>query len=75
MTFAQFFFANNVVIINSGLLKSKIWIDQLIGLLKNSRIHIEFHCNFFYSTTKRGLKNEIMKLNVNFILGETLIKW
>jgi hypothetical protein len=47
MAFAQFFFANNVFIINSGLLKSKIWIDQLIGLLRNSRIHIEFHSNFF----------------------------
>jgi hypothetical protein len=59
-TFAQLFFENNTFIINHGLL-----INQLIGLFKNSRIHIDFHSKLFI-VTKHGLKNEIIKLNVIF---------
>jgi hypothetical protein len=54
MAFAQLFFANNVFIINNGLLKSKLWIDQLIELLRNSRIHIEFHSEFFIARLNMG---------------------
>ncbi len=64
-TFAQLFFENNAFIINSGLLKSKIWSDQLTRLLRNSRIHIEFHSKLFI-VIKHGLKNEIIKLSVSF---------
>jgi hypothetical protein len=35
-TFAQLVFKINAFIINRGLLKLKIWINKLIGLLKNS---------------------------------------
>jgi hypothetical protein len=42
-TFAKLLFENNAFIINSGLLNSKIWTNQLIGLFRNSKIHIEFH--------------------------------
>jgi hypothetical protein len=35
----------------------------LIGLLKNSRIHIEFYFKLFI-VIKHELKNEIIKLNV-----------
>jgi hypothetical protein len=44
-------------IINNELLKlKKIWTRYLIGLLKNSRIHIEFHSKLFI-VIKHGLKN------------------
>jgi hypothetical protein len=46
-TFAQLFFENNAFIINSALLKLKKWIGQLVGLLRNSNIHIEFHSKLF----------------------------
>jgi hypothetical protein len=57
------FFLNNAFIVNSGLLKFKIWIGQLVGLLRNSRIHIELHSKLFIGT-KHGFKNEIIKLSV-----------
>jgi hypothetical protein len=60
-------FLNNSFIISSGFLKFKIWIGQLTKLLRNSRIHSEFHSNLF-TMTKHGLKNEIVKLNVKFFL-------
>jgi hypothetical protein len=41
------FFENNAFIMNSEHLKLKIWIDQLIILVRNSKIHIEFHLNYF----------------------------
>jgi hypothetical protein len=66
-TFAQLFLENNAFIINNELLKFKIRIGQLIRLLKNSRIHIEFHFIFFIMT-KHGLKNEIIKLSVKSFL-------
>jgi hypothetical protein len=47
-TFAQLFFESNAFIINSELFEIKIWTGQLIKLLKNSKIHIEFHSKFFY---------------------------
>jgi hypothetical protein len=62
-TFAQSFFENNAFIINRRFLELKISINKLIGLLKISRIHIEFHSKFS-TITKHGLKNEIIKLNV-----------
>jgi hypothetical protein len=62
-TFAQLSFESNAFIINSGLLKLKIQISQLVRLLKNSRIHIEFHSTLFIRT-KNGLKNEMTKLSV-----------
>jgi hypothetical protein len=62
-TFAQLSFESNAFIINSGLLKLKIQISQLVRLLKNSRIHIEFHSTLFIGT-KNGLKNEMTKLSV-----------
>jgi len=40
-------------------------INQLVGLLKNSKIHIELHFKLFIRI-KNGLKNEMIKLNVNF---------
>jgi hypothetical protein len=52
---------------SNGFLKLKIWIDQLIRLLKTSRIHIEFHSKLFI-VTKHGLKNEIIKVNVKSFL-------
>jgi len=58
-TFAQLFFENNAFIINSGLLKLKKWIGWLVGSLRNSRIHIEFHSKLFIGT-KNGLKNEMV---------------
>ncbi len=67
MMIAQLFFENNTFIINSEHLNSKICIDQLIKLLKNSRFHIEFYSKLFIMI-KHGLKNEIIKLNVNFFL-------
>jgi len=42
---------------------SKVHIGQLIRLLRNSRIHIEFHSKLF-EMIKHGLKNEIIKLSV-----------
>jgi hypothetical protein len=55
-TFAQFVFESNSFFINSGLFKKQNWIGQLARLLKNSRIHIEFHSKLFI-LTKHGLKN------------------
>jgi hypothetical protein len=52
---------------NNELLKSNIWINQLTRLLRNSRIHIEFHSKLFI-VTKHGLKNKIIKLTVIFLL-------
>jgi hypothetical protein len=46
-TFAQLFFENNAFIMNSVILKLKIWINQLSRLLRNSIIHIEFHSKLF----------------------------
>jgi hypothetical protein len=66
-TFSQLFFENNGFIVNNGLLKFRIWIGQLVGLLRNLRIHIEFHSKLFIGT-KNGFKNEIIKLIVNFFL-------
>jgi hypothetical protein len=37
----------------------------MFGLLKNSRIHIEFCSKLFIMTTHK-LKNEIIKLNVKY---------
>jgi hypothetical protein len=62
-TFLQLVFENNAFIINNELLKSNIWTNKLIGLLKSSRIHIEFYSKLFI-VTKHGLKKEIIKLNV-----------
>jgi hypothetical protein len=62
-TFAQLFFENNACIINSGLFKFKKWIGQLVGLLRNSNFHIEFHSKLFIRT-KNGLKNEMIKLSL-----------
>jgi hypothetical protein len=42
---------------------SKLHIDQLIRLLRNSRIYIEFHSKLL-EMTKHGLKNQIIKLSV-----------
>ncbi len=72
-TFAQLFFENNAFIINSGFLEKK-WTSQLAGLLRNSRIHIEFHSKLFIEI-KNGFKNEMIKLTVKSFFGETLIKW
>jgi hypothetical protein len=58
-TFVQLFFENNAFIINNELLKLEKWMGQLVGLLKNSRIHIEFHSKLFIGT-KNGLKNEMI---------------
>jgi hypothetical protein len=52
---------------NNELLKSNIWINQLTRLLRNSRIHIEFHSKLFI-VTKHGLKNEMIKVNVKSFL-------
>ncbi len=60
-------FEKNAFIINNELLKSNIWINQLIRLLRNSKIHIEFHSKLF-KVTKHGLKNKIIKLIVKFFL-------
>jgi hypothetical protein len=60
-------FENNAFIFNRRLLKLQIWINKLIGLLKISRIHIEFHSKLFI-LTKHGLNSEIIKLSVNFFL-------
>jgi hypothetical protein len=49
-TFVQLFIENNAFIMNNGLLKSNILINELIGLLRNSRIHIEFYSKFFLMT-------------------------
>jgi GTPase SAR1 family protein len=40
-----------------------IWTNQLVGLLRNSRIHIEFHSKLFIRI-KNGLNNEMIKLSV-----------
>ncbi len=72
-TFAQLFFENNAFIINSGFLEKK-WTSQLAGLLRNSRIHIEFHSKLFIEI-KNGLKNEMIKLIVKSFFCETLTKW
>jgi hypothetical protein len=64
-TFAQFLFNNNAFIINSGLLKKKIWTGQLVRLLINSRIHIEFQAKLFIGI-RNGLKTEMIKFKVNF---------
>ncbi len=45
----------------------KMWTSQLVGLLRNSNFHIEFHSKLFIRT-KNWLKNEMIKLNVNFFL-------
>jgi hypothetical protein len=59
-TFAQFLFNNNAFIINSGLLKKTIWTGQLVRLLNNSRIHIEFQAKQFI-----GIRNaKMIKFNV-----------
>jgi len=58
---------------NSGILQSNIWTNQLIELLKNSNIHVEFYSKLFIMT-KHGLKNGIIKLNVKSFC-ETLTKW
>jgi len=55
MIIAQLCFENNTFIINNEHFKSKIWTDQLIKLLKNSRFHIEFYSKLFIMT-KHGLK-------------------
>jgi len=60
---SQLLFLNNAFIVNNGLLKFKIWIGQLVGLLRNSRIHIEFHSKLFIGTN-HGFKNKIIKLSV-----------
>jgi hypothetical protein len=62
-TFAQLFFKNNAFIINSKLLKKKIWTSQLARLLRNSNFHIEFHSKLFIRI-KNGLKNEMIKLSM-----------
>jgi hypothetical protein len=41
----------------------KIWTSQLVRVLRNSRIHIEFHSKLFIEI-KNGLKNEMIELNV-----------
>jgi hypothetical protein len=73
-TFANYYFLNNAFIMNNELLKSNIWTNQLTRLLRNSKIHIEFYFKSFIVTKhglfiviKHGLKNEIIKLNVNFL--------
>jgi hypothetical protein len=80
-TFVKLFFEINAFIMNNELLKSNIWTNQLIRLLRNSNFHIEFYFKLFIMTKhglfmviKHGLKNEIIKLNVNFF-GETVIIW
>ncbi len=67
------FLNNNAFLINSGLLKLQKWIGQLVGLLKNSKNHIEFYSKLFIRTKNR-LKNEMIKLIMNFFC-ETLTKW
>jgi len=72
-TFAELFFQNNAFIMNNELLKSNIWTNQLIKLLRNSNFHIEFYSKLFIVIKhelfiEQGLKNEIIKLNVNFFL-------
>jgi hypothetical protein len=62
-TFSQLFFENNEFIMNGG----KIWTDWLTVLLRNSRIHIEFHSKLFI-VIKHQLNNEIIKLNVKSFL-------
>jgi hypothetical protein len=58
---------------NNELLKSNIRTNQLIKLLRNSKFHIELYSKLFI-VIKHGLfieqrlKNEIIKLNVNFFL-------
>jgi hypothetical protein len=65
--FVKLYFENILFIINNGLLKFKIWIGQLIGLLINSKIHIKIHSKMFI-VIKYALKNEIIKLGLNFFL-------
>jgi hypothetical protein len=66
-TFTQISFQNNAFIINSGLLKFKIWISQLNRLLKKNLIHNDFHYKLFIVSTYR-LENEIIKLSVKSFL-------
>jgi hypothetical protein len=56
---SQLSFWNNACIVNGGLLKFKMWTGYLTKLLRNSRIHIEFHSKLFIRT-KHGLKNEMI---------------
>jgi hypothetical protein len=60
-------------IMNTRLLKSNIWTNKLIGLLKKLKIYNELYSKLFI-VIKHGLKNEIINLNVNFFC-ETLTKW
>jgi hypothetical protein len=53
-------------IMNSGSLKSNIWINKLIGLLVKKLI--VNHIPIFFLVTKHGLKNEIINLNVIFLV-------
>ncbi len=46
-TFSQLKFESNPFIINSRLLKFKIWTSQLTRLLINSRNCIEFHSKLY----------------------------
>ncbi len=69
-TFAQLFCENNAFMINSKkifIIEVKNMTSELAGLLRNSRIHIEFHSKKIIGT-KNGLKNETIKLNVKFFL-------
>jgi len=66
-TLTQLCFQNNAFNMNSGFLQSNIWTNQLIELLRNSKIHLEFYSKLFIMTT-HGLKNEIIKLNVKSFL-------
>jgi hypothetical protein len=47
-------------------LKSNIWINKLIGLLVKKLI--VNHIPIFFLVTKHGLKNEIINLNVIFLV-------
>jgi hypothetical protein len=49
-------------------IEKNIWTNQLARLLRNSRIHIEFHSKLFTRMTKNGLKNEMVKLSDGFFM-------
>jgi hypothetical protein len=55
-TFAKLFFENNAIIINSELLQLKLWTNQITGLLRNSKIHIESHSKEFIRTINHKVK-------------------
>jgi hypothetical protein len=66
-TLVKLYFEINVFIINSQLLKLKMWISQLTKLPITWRIHVNFHSKMFIMI-KHALNNEIIKLMWNLFL-------